>query len=170
LLSTITQNCNAIRNAFDRKLGEFVHSIALQFREDNVGLFDKPLILLIFSLPGVENQDHTGVEGLLAHCPGYEHSRVATSEEQERMEEGDARVDHQRAAAQRSRVQRLIGVVVDHGMCHVVRYTLVRAERRSHVGRRRVVAGWALCALDSLAIQEYQEGLNFGEKSYLELA
>jgi hypothetical protein len=52
-------------------------------------------------------------------------------------------------------MQRLIGVVVDRGMCHIVWYALVRVERRSHIGRRRVVAGYALCALDSLAIQEY---------------
>ena len=99
----------SIRDALDSQLGKLVHALVLEVQESDIGLADEPLVLLVARLPRVDDQDHAGVEGLLAHGPADEHGGVAVVEEEEGLQEGEGGLDHERAAADGCRVWDVFG-------------------------------------------------------------
>jgi hypothetical protein len=160
LLTTISENGNTIRDAADCELGEFMDTILLEFPEDDIGLFDQPFVLFVLGLPGIEDENHACIKGLLAHGPGNKNGGVPSFEEEKGVKQGNTGVDHKSSSAERSWMRWLFCVVIQIR----VRHCLLRSWRRSHVGRGRMVAGHALRAFDTLAVEEYQEGLNFCEE------
>lgn len=128
-----------------------MYTVLLQLPEDREGLCDKPLIRLVFRFEGVQQEDHAGVEGLLADGPADEHARVAVVEKEEGFDDADAAVDDESAAADGNIRS---GVVV----CVVLTMSVIGVARW-RVGLSLAVI---LRALNALAVEEDNIGLYLG--------
>lgn len=76
-----------------------MHAFVVELDEDRVCLVDPEFVVSVAGFPGVEDEDHAGIEGLLAHGPADEHGLLAPVEEHEGLEDGNGRVDDEWAAA-----------------------------------------------------------------------
>ncbi|KAH9821469.1 hypothetical protein Tdes44962_MAKER10306, partial [Teratosphaeria destructans] len=151
-----------IRDAADRERGQLVHAVASQLDEDAIRLVHQPLVVFIPGLPLFEDQDHTGVEGLLAHGPADQDGRLSSMEEDEGRQDLTGRLDHQVSPSQWGPVSRRLPEIrrgMDRGP------GMLRSRGGHQAGGRRGVSlRVVLRPLDAWPVEQDEEGLHLREQ------
>ena len=77
------QHDQSMRDSLDSEFGQLMYTFIVELMEDTECLVYPELVYRVPCFPCIEDENHAGVEGLLAHGPADEHGLVAVVEEHE---------------------------------------------------------------------------------------